>query len=84
MAITIPDFEGHGRLLTVRFKCRRCDATALRPLKDCLPSDCPVRFMSDLEAPPNWKDGGFYYPTFCPECAEKYDRFMNGEELVNG
>lgn len=80
----ITKFEGHGRLLTVRFSCWRCGKTALRPLQDCLPSDCPVRGLYDLKPPADWRDGGFYYPTFCPDCAEKYDRFMKCEEVDGG
>ena len=76
----IPDFEGHGRTIMVLFRCWRCNKVEYKPLKDCLPTECGVRFMSDLRAPSTWRDGGFYYPTFCPECAEKYDRFMKGEE----
>ena len=77
---SIKDFEGHGRLLTVRFKCYRCGTTALRPLKDCLPGDGPPMGLSDLKPPADWRNGGFYYPTFCPDCAEKYDRFMKCQE----
>lgn len=76
----IPNFEGHGRTVMVQFQCYRCKTVAIRPLKDCIPNDSPVSDMSDFEAPANWRDGGFYYPTFCPDCAEKYDKFMRGEE----
>ena len=75
----IPEFQGFGRTMMVEFKCRRCTNTAYRPLKDCLPTDCPVRNLSDLEPPKGWRNGGFYHPTFCPECAEKYDQFMKGD-----
>ena len=81
MAFTIPDCEGFGRTVVIRFRCQRCKKTEERPLKECLPSDGPVRNMSDLKAPADWRDGGFYYPTFCPDCAEKYDQFMKGEEI---
>ena len=77
-------FEGFGRLLTVRFKCFRCGVTATRPLKDCLPLECNMRDLSDLRPPVDWRDGGFYYPTFCPDCAEKYDRFMKCEKVDGG
>lgn len=76
----INEFEGFGRKLMVSFTCRRCKKIAAKPLKDCLPNDCPVRNLSDLKAPAGWRDGGFYYPTFCPECAKKYDQFIRGEE----
>ena len=75
----IKEFEGFDRKLMVEFSCRRCKTKAYKPLFDCLPNDCPVRDLSDLKAPEEWKDGGFYYPIFCPECAEKYEKFMNGE-----
>ena len=77
----IKEFEGHGRKMMVEFSCYRCGKKAYKPLKNCLPSDCPVRFMSDLKAPAEWRDGGFYYPTFCPDCADKYDKFMKGDDL---
>lgn len=76
----INSYEGHGRLLTVQFTCERCGCTASRPLQDCLPSDGPPMFLSDLKPPSSWRNGGFYYPLFCPGCAEKYDRFMKGED----
>ena len=75
----IKKFEGFGRKLMVKFTCRRCKVEAYRPLYDCLPSDGPVRDLYDLKAPKEWEDGGFYYPTLCPECAKKYKRFMEGE-----
>lgn len=75
----IPDLEGFGRTIMVRFMCYRCKTTASRPLKDCLPSDSGVRDLSDLKPPANWRNGGFYYPTFCPDCAKKYDEFMRGD-----
>lgn len=77
----IKEFKGHGRLLTVQFACWRCGTTATRPLQDCLPTDGPARGLYDLKPPADWKNGGFYYPTFCPDCSEKYDRFMKGQEL---
>ena len=76
----IPSFDGYGRTVMVRFRCWRCKKVDLRPLEDCLPTECPVRHLSDLIPPNGWRDGGFYYPTFCPDCAEKYDKFMRGEE----
>lgn len=75
----IREFEGHGRKIVVEFTCRRCKTKVYKPLVDCLPSDCAVRGLYDLKAPKEWKDGGFYHPTLCPECAEKYEKFMNGE-----
>lgn len=74
----ISEYSGFGRTLTVEFMCARCKVTASRPLRDSLPHNEPVRNLSDLIPPNGWRNGGFYYPTFCPECAEKYDRFMSG------
>ena len=74
----IIQYEGYGRRIMVEFTCRRCRKTEYRPLKDCLPADC-FRNLYDLQAPKEWRDGGFYHPTFCPECAEKYDQFMKGD-----
>lgn len=76
----INKFSEHGRTIMVKFDCARCGKAAYRPLDDCLPSDYAVRNLSDLKPPPDWRNGGFYYPTFCPECAEKYDQFMMGKE----
>lgn len=75
-------YETHGRRLLVEFKCYRCKTTATRTLKECEKDsqEC-FRDLYDLHPPSEWKDGGFYYPLFCPECAKKYERFMNGEEL---
>lgn len=79
----IPAYEGYGRTIMVRFRCQRCKVTADRQLKDCRPNGYAIRNLSDLAAPEGWYDGGFYYPTLCKECAEKYDKFMNGEEYDN-
>ena len=78
--MNIPELEGFGRTIAVRFTCYRCRKAEFLALKSCLPKDGPVHNLSDLETPPGWRNGGFYYPTFCPECAEKYDRFMKGED----
>jgi len=72
----IKEFEGYGRTLSVEFKCYRCRKTAVRRLEDCFPSDYAMHNLSDLVPPKGWRNGGFYYPTFCPDCAEKYDKFM--------
>lgn len=74
----IPSFSDHGRTIMVEFACARCKTRASLPLKMCLPSGEPVRNLSDLNTPKGWRNGGFYYPTFCPECAQKYDEFMSG------
>lgn len=81
--ISIPGYEGHGRRMMVEFMCWRCKQRVVRPLVDCLPKDGPVRDMSDLKPPAGWQNGGFYYPTFCPDCAKKYDEFMKGDENNN-
>lgn len=75
----IPSLEGYGRTIVVCFKCYRCETTAHRLLKDCLPSDGPLRDLYDLEPPAGWRNGGFYYSTFCPDCAKAYDQFMRNE-----
>ena len=72
----IDRFESHGRRLMVEFTCRRCRTTAIRPLEDCL-AECDYNGLTDLKPPKDWRDGGFYYPLFCKECAEKYDRFLD-------
>lgn len=79
----IDSFEGFGRTIMVRFMCYRCKRTAARKLQECRPDDHHVRDLSDLIPPEGWRDGGFYYPMFCPECAEKYDKFMEGENDGN-
>lgn len=75
--MNITEFSSHGRTLMVEFKCRRCKTTALRPFEDCVSKD--YRGLYDCEPPKEWRDGGFYYPLFCPECHEAYKRFMNME-----
>lgn len=80
--ISIPGYEGYGRKILVEFTCRRCGAKACRPLKDAMPTDAPPSHMSNFRAPSDWRDGGFYYSTFCPDCAKKYDEFMRGEDNV--
>ena len=77
--INIPEYEGHGRRVLIEFMCYRCKTKATRPLKDCRPSDGPPMNMSDYKPPADWRNGGFHYPTFCPDCAKKYDEFMKGE-----
>lgn len=75
----ITKFETHGRKLLVEFKCSRCKTTVTRPLKECV-DEIEYRNLYDLRPPKGWDNGGFYYPMFCPECKEAYDRFMNNEE----
>lgn len=77
----IDRFEQNGRTLMVQFECRRCKKTALKSFEKCLFDTDGYRNMTDFSPPPGWRDGGFYYPLFCPECAEKYDRFMRGEDV---
>lgn len=74
----ITNYETHGRKLLVEFKCRRCETTAIRPLEECV-KECVdgYRDLYDLRPPEEWKNGGFYYPMFCPKCKEKYEKFMN-------
>lgn len=76
----ITSYETHGRKLMVEFKCYRCKTTAIRPLEDCMAEqkEC-YQNLYDLRPPEGWKDGGFYYPMFCPKCAEAYELFMKGE-----
>lgn len=77
----IDHFETHGRKLLVEFKCQRCETTATRSLEDCMNdgNEC-YRGLWDLHPPKEWKDGGFYYPMFCPDCRKAYERFMSGGE----
>ena len=74
----ITEFESCGRRLMVEFKCYRCKTTAIRPLKECMGELECYQELYDLRPPKEWKDGGFYYPTFCPECAKAYELFMKG------
>lgn len=77
----INNYETHGRKLLVEFKCYRCETTVTRPLEACMQEqkECH-QDLYDLAPPKDWRDGGFYYPTFCPKCAEAYKKFMNNEE----
>lgn len=77
----IKQYQTHGRKLMVEFKCYRCGITAIRPLKDCMEEKREYyQDLYDLRPPKEWKDGGFYYPLFCPDCARAYERFMKGGE----
>lgn len=75
----INTYGTHGRKLMVEFKCFRCKKTAIRTLEECMneSTEC-YRDLYDLTPPKEWRDGGFYYPLFCPECAKAYDEFMKG------
>ena len=76
--IKISKFETSGRRLMVEFKCYRCKKTALRPLEECM-NEISDYYMDlhDLKPPKDWENGGFYYPTFCPDCKKAYEDFMN-------
>ena len=76
----IERYKTHGRTLLVEFECYRCKKTATRPLEECM-REQTERYsdLYDLTPPKDWRDGGFYYPMFCPECAKAYDKFMNAE-----
>lgn len=72
-------YESHGRKLLVEFKCYRCKAESTRSLEQCMEEQTDgYRDLYDLRPPDGWKDGGFYYPLFCPKCAEAYELFMKG------
>lgn len=81
----INHYSSHGRTLLVKFTCNRCKKTETRPLKDCMTeiAESGFRDLHDLRPPEGWENGGFYYPMFCPRCKKAYERFMNGEELIN-
>lgn len=73
--------ETHGRRLMVEFKCYRCGTRVLRSFDECLEesSEC-FRALYDCRPPSGWRNGGFYYPMFCPDCAAAYDEFMKGKK----
>lgn len=78
----ITRYETHGRKLMVEFMCYRCKTTAIRPLEACMEEQKEgYQGLYDLHPPTGWKDGGFYYPMFCPKCAKEYDLFMKGESV---
>ena len=71
----------NGRRLMVEFRCQRCGKTVLRTFDECMENSSEYfRGLYDFAPPSGWRDGGFYYPTFCPECAAAYDEFMKGEK----
>jgi hypothetical protein len=74
-------YETHGRKLLVEFECRRCKKTITRSLKECMEevTEC-YRELYDLNPPTGWQNGGFYYPLFCPDCKNAYERFMSGND----
>ena len=74
----IKSIKTHGRTLLVEFKCYRCKKTETRDLEECLNETSEYyRDLYDLNPPTGWKNGGFYYPLFCPDCKKAYERFMN-------
>ena len=75
--IEVKRFACKGRELAVEFTCRRCNKKAYRLLKECMNNE--FNSLTDLKPPSGWKDGGFDYPLFCPECKVAYERFMNME-----
>lgn len=75
-------FEEHGRRILVEFTCRRCRKTETRLLEDCRPNEHPVRGLYDLIPPKGWRDGGFYYNMYCPDCRKDYEAFMDGAAIV--
>ena len=80
--MNITNFETHGRKLLVEFKCYRCGLIKTRPLEECMQEQKEYyRDLYDLNPPKGWQNGGFYYPLFCPECAEDYKKFMEGRQL---
>lgn len=74
--------ETHGRRLLVEFKCYRCGTRVVRSFDECLSevAESGFRDLHDMRPPSGWRDGGFYYPTFCPDCAAAYDEFMKGKK----
>lgn len=77
--MNVAHYETHGRKLMVEFKCSRCKKTELRPLAECMNEQKEYfRDLYDLHPPKEWKDGGFYYPMFCPDCKKAYEDFMKG------
>lgn len=41
-----------------------------------------VRGLYDLMPPNGWRDGGFYYNMYCPDCRKDYEAFMDGAAIV--
>ena len=72
-------YKTHGRKLMVEFMCYRCRTTRIRPLQECLKEVAESGYIDlyDLNPPTGWKNGGFYYPMFCPKCKKAYEDFMN-------
>ena len=83
--MNITTYESHGRRLMVEFECRRCEKKVLRTLEECMKesTEC-YRDLYDLNPPTGWKNGGFYYPLFCPDCKKAYDDFMNNKDVKGG
>lgn len=77
----INTFEDNGRKLLVEFTCFRCETKVVRSLEECMGELKYFNHLYDLNPPEDWEDGGFYYPTFCPQCAKDYKNFMNGAKL---
>lgn len=79
--MTLVRYESHGRKLMVEFKCYRCKKTEIRSLEECMEEVAEYfQGLYDLKPPKEWKDGGFYYPMFCPKCAKENEMFLKGGE----
>ena len=74
-------YQTEGRTLYCEFKCRRCGATYMRPLKECVPNDEGDRWLRNTVPPPGWDT--YYGGLLCAECADKLRRFIAGEELAH-
>lgn len=84
--MNITQYESHGRKLMVEFECQRCRKKQLRSLEECISevSDFNEK-LYELNPPLGWRNGGFYYPLFCPDCKKAYEEFMNpGAKLKGG
>ena len=76
--IKFDHLESHDRRVIIEFRCRRCGTTSYRSAEECI-SEVDYNNLWDLRPPADWENGGFYYPIFCPACAEAYQKFMNME-----
>ena len=75
MMLEFDHYSQNGKTLMAGFTCQRCRATAVAPLKDCVPGDEGDRFIRNLKPPKGWSDH-FYGWLLCPECTNKLKDFI--------
>lgn len=75
----MPQFNCYSRdgvTLMVEFKCQRCGASDVSPLKPHVPNDEGSSYLHNLKVPDGWSNH-FYGRLLCSECTQKLRAFLN-------